>query len=96
MAEHGEIVAGATGVGAMLAGFWAAWKSFKPAPAPEKGNDMGALLQRVAKLEARADECDERENERHVWRDQVFARLLDLDKKTSAILAILDERRRDR
>jgi len=54
------------------------------------------MLQRIAKLEQRADECDLRENERHVWRDQVFGRLLDLDKKTSAILAILDERRHER
>lgn len=54
------------------------------------------MLQRIAKLEQRADDCDQRETDRHLWRDQVFARLLDLDKKTSAILAILDERRRDR
>ena len=94
MAEHGEIAGWMAAALAFLGALGAAMKFWnKPAPAPEKGNDMGALLQRVAKLEARADECDERENERHVWRDQVFARLLDLDKKTSAILAILDERK---
>lgn len=96
MAEHGEIVAGATGLGAFLGALAGAWKYFRPASAPEKGDDMGALFQRVAALEARADDCDAREIERHVWRDQVFARLLDLDKKTSAILAILNERRHDR
>ncbi len=63
---------------------------------PETGDDMAAVLQRLAVLETRADECDARETDRHVWRAEVFARLLDLDKKTSAILAILDERREHR
>jgi len=57
---------------------------------------MAAVLQRLAVLETRADECDARETDRHVWRAEVFTRLLDLDKKTSAILAILDERREHR
>lgn len=57
---------------------------------------MAMVLQRIAKLEQRADECDQRETDRHVWRAEVFTRLLDLDKKTSAILAILDERRHER
>lgn len=64
---------------------------------PENGDDsMAMILQRIAKLEQRADECDQREADRHVWRAEVFSRLLDLDKKTSAILAILDERREHR
>lgn len=68
----------------------------RPANKPESGDGMAMVLQRIAVLEQRADECDAREVERHVWRDQVFARLLDLDKKSSAILAILDERRHER
>ena len=63
---------------------------------PENGDGMAELMQRIVKLETRADECDAREKERYVWRAEVFARLLDLDKKTSAILAILDERRQGR
>lgn len=63
---------------------------------PETGDSMAMVLQRIAKLEQRADECDQREADRHTWRAEVFARLLDLDKKTSAILAILDERREHR
>ena len=68
----------------------------RPARPPENGDGMAAVLQRLAVLETRADECDQREADRHVWRAAVFARLLDLDKKTSAILAILDERRNAR
>jgi len=63
---------------------------------PETGDGMAMVLQRIAKLEQRADECDQRESDRHVWRAEVCTRLLDLDKKTSAILAILDERREHR
>jgi hypothetical protein len=48
LADNGEIVAGATGLGALLGGFWAAWKSFKPAPAPEKEEaSMSAWMQQV-------------------------------------------------
>lgn len=96
MAETGEIVAGATSIGAFLGGLFGAWKLLKPGTQPENGDGMAEVFQRIAKLEQRADECDLREAERHVWRDQVFARLLELDKKTSAILAILDERRHER
>lgn len=94
MAEHGEIVAGAGVLGTAVAGFLAAlgWRH-RTGPEPENGKHMAEVLQRVAKLETRADECDQREIERHTWRAEIFARLLDLDKKTSAILAILDERR---
>lgn len=97
MAEHnGEVVAGAMATAMAFLGALGAAMKFWP-KGPEKGNDsMAMVLQRIAKLEQRADECDQRETDRHVWRDQVFARLLDLDKKTSAILAILDERRHER
>jgi len=44
---------------AFLGALGAAMKFWnKPAPAPEKGNDMGALLQRVAKLEQREDAAE--------------------------------------
>lgn len=96
MAEHGEIptawaglAAAGTFIGGLIAALFGPWKM--PGAQPEKGDDMAT---RVARLEARADECDQREIERTGWRNQVFDRLLDLDKKTSAILAILDERRR--
>lgn len=94
MAETGDIVAGATGIGAFFGALFGAWKIFKPAPMPEKGADDMAT--RVARLEERADEQDRRDGERMQWRVEIFGRLLDLDKKTSAILAILDERRRER
>jgi len=96
MAEHGEIVTGATGLGAFIGALFGAWKLLKPGAQPEEGDGMAMLLQRIAVLEQRADDCDQRETDRHVWRDQVFGRLLDLDKKTSAILAILDERKHER
>lgn len=95
---HGEIVAGAGVLGTALAAFLAAigWR-YKSGGQPENGdNSMAMVLQRIAKLEQRADECDQRETDRHTWRAEVFGRLLDLDKKTSAILAILDERRHER
>jgi hypothetical protein len=93
MAETGDIVAAATGVGAFFGALFGAWKIFKPATQPEKGAGMET---RVARLEERADEQDRREVERVQWRGEIFARLLALDKNTSAILAILDERREHR
>jgi hypothetical protein len=93
MAETGDIVAGATGVGAFFGALFGAWKIFKPATQPEKGAGMET---RVARLEERADEQDRRESERLQWRAEIFARLLDLDKKVSSILAIMDERREHR
>lgn len=94
MAETGDIVAGATGIGAFFGALFGAWKIFKPATQPGKGSDDMAT--RVARLEERADEQDRREGERIQWRLEIYGRLLDLDKKTSAILAILDERRHER
>ncbi len=98
MADHnGEVVAGAMATAMVFLGALGAAMKFWPKREPENGDDSIAMvLQRIAKLEQRADECDQRETDRHVWRDQVFARLLELDKKTSAILAILDERRHER
>lgn len=99
MAEHSEIpsawaglAAAGTFIGGLLAALFGPWKM--PGAQPESGDTV--MLQRIAKLEQRADDCDQRETDRHVWRDQVFGRLLDLDKKTSAILAILDERKHER
>lgn len=98
MAEHnGEVVAGVMATAVAFLGALGAAIKLWPKREPENGDDsMAMVLQRIAKLEQRADECDQREHDRHVWRDQVFARLLELDKKTSAILAILDERRHER
>lgn len=96
MAEHGDVVAGAMATAVAFLGALGAALKFWP-KGPEKGSDsMAMVLQRIAKLEQRADECDQRETDRHTWRAEVFSRLLDLDKKTSAILAILDERREHR
>jgi len=101
MAEHSEIpsawaglAAAGTFIGGLLAVLFGPFKM--PGRQPEKGDGMAMVLQRIAKLEQRADDCDQRETDRHVWRDQVFGRLLDLDKKTSTILAILDERKHER
>lgn len=98
MAEHETATGALAAAVAFLGALGAAVKLWpkRPAEKPETGDSMAAVLQRLAVLETRADECDARETERHVWRDQVFARLLDLDKKSSAILAILDERREHR
>lgn len=100
MAEHnGEVVAGALATAmAFLGALGAAIKLWpkKPEHEPETGDFMAAVLQRVATLEERANEQDRREVERMQWRAEIFLRLLDLDKKTSSILAILDERRHER
>jgi len=58
--------------------------------------ENNVVFVRIAKLEERADEHDRQHAERLTWRGEIFARLLDLDKKTSAILAILDERKHER
>jgi hypothetical protein len=87
----GEAFAAATGTAlAFIAALGAALKLWPKRP---EDNHMHV---RVAKLEERADEQDRREGERMQWRVEIFGRLLDLDKKTSAILAILDERREHR
>lgn len=97
--SHSDILTGIAAAGSFIGGILAAI-GLKRKPeiqaGPENGGGMAELLQRIAVLENRADECDARENERHHWHSEVFGRLLDLDKKTSAILAILDERRHER
>lgn len=98
MAEHGEIVAGASGIGALLGAFFGAWKLCKPGkPRPEKEeNRMADVLQRVARLEQRAEDAERRDNEAAARDEAIFSRLNALDKKASATLAILDERRQQR
>lgn len=92
MAEHGEIPsawAGIAAAGTFFGGLLAVLFGRKK---PDKEDDT-MTIQRLARLEERADEQDRREHERVVWRDAIFGRLLDLDKKVSSILAIMDERR---
>lgn len=98
MAEHETAHGALAAAVAFLGALGAAVKLWpkRPAQTPETGDSMAMVLRSIAKLEQRADECDKRESDRHVWRAEVFGRLLDLDKKTSAILAILDERRHER
>lgn len=95
MAENGDMPHWAVGVaaaGTFVGGIIAVLFGRKKNEGPE---DI-MVLQRLARLEERADETDRREAERIQWRSVIFDRLLDLDKKTSTILAILDERRHER
>lgn len=78
----------------MLAGFWAAWKSFKPAPAPEKGNDMGALLQRMKDMERRQDDTDRRFDDVFDLLTESQKSLSECQANTREALTRLDERRR--
>ena len=87
MADTGEIpgwVAGVAAAGTFVGGVIAALFGRKK---PEDGNMM--LVERITKLETRADTIE------HVH-VEIFSRLLELDKKASATLAILDERRHER
>ena len=97
--SHSDILTGIAAAGSFIGGILAAI-GLKRKPeiqaGPENGGGMAMVLQRIAKLEQHAYECDQRETDHHTWRAEVFGRLLDLDKKTSAILAILDERRHER
>lgn len=96
MAEHGEIAGWMAAALAFLGALGAAMKfwNWKPASAPEKGNDMGALLQRMSEMERRQGEADRR-------MDDVFDLLTDTQKSlasceanTREALTRLDERRR--
>lgn len=62
MAETGDIVAGATGVGAFFGALFGAWKIFKPATQPE-GGDLKVLAQRISEMERRQTAMDERLDE---------------------------------
>lgn len=101
MAEHGEIPATWTGLAAaatFFGGVLAAIFGRKtPEPnGPEKGGDMADALQRIASLEARATEAERRDADAAKRDEAIFSRLNSLDKKASATLAILDERRQQR
>lgn len=62
MAETGDIVAGATGIGAFFGALFGAWKIFKPATQPE-GGDLKVLAQRISEMERRQNAMDERMDE---------------------------------
>lgn len=59
MAETGDIVAGATGIGAFFGALFGAWKIFKPATQPA-GGDLKVLAQRISEMERRQTVMDER------------------------------------
>ena len=62
MAETGDIVAGATGIGAFFGALFGAWKIFKPATQPE-GGDLKVLANKIAEIERRQNVMDERLDE---------------------------------
>lgn len=72
MAETGDIVAGATGIGAFFGALFGAWKIFKPATQPE-GGDLRVLANKIAEIERRQNVMDERF-------DEVFHLLGDVQK----------------
>ena len=72
MAETGDIVAGATGIGAFFGALFGAWKIFKPATQPE-GGYLGVLANKIAEIERRQNVMDE-----HF--DEVFHLLGDVQK----------------
>jgi hypothetical protein len=62
VAETGDIVAGATGIGAFFGALFGAWKIFKPATQPE-GGDLKVLANKIAEIERRQNAMDERFDE---------------------------------
>lgn len=72
MAETGDIVAGATSIGAFFGALFGAWKIFKPATQPE-GGDLRVLANKIAEIERRQNVMDE-----HF--DEVFHLLGDVQK----------------
>lgn len=85
MAETGDIVAGATGIGAFFGALFGAWKIFKPAGTPQPGNgDLNVLAQRITDLERRQTAMDDRIEE-------VFHLMGDVNKSLSQAQADVRE-----
>ena len=90
MAETGDIVAGATGIGAFFGALFGAWKIFKPAPMPEKENDnMTAWVQHVneqlSSHEARLNRAEKDRTEDREDFGLIFAELKALGKSSARI-----------
>jgi len=95
MAEHGEIAGWMAASVAFLGALGAAMKFWnKPAPAPEKGNDMGALLQRMSDMERRQTDADRRMDDVFDLLTATQTALSTCQENTREALTRLDERRR--
>jgi hypothetical protein len=89
LADNGEIVAGATGLGALLGAFFGAWKLFKPGKEPEKGEDMATWMREVnEKLADHGARLERAEVDRKEDREDfglVFKKLDDLGRSNARI-----------
>jgi len=92
MAETGEIVAGATGLGAFIGALAGAWKYFKPASAP--GNGDSVLAQRISDMERRQAEMDDRINDVFHLLGDVQSKMATCQTDIREALTRLQERRK--
>ena len=86
------IAAAGTFIGGIIAALFRC--RTKPAICPE--NCREEMLLEITRLKERADDNDRNDAERNSVRNEIFQRLLELDKNVSSILAILDERKEHR
>lgn len=96
MADTGEIVAGATGLGAFFGAFYGAIKFFgrKPDPERERENpDMAVVIKRLENIERRQTEIDTRLNDVFHLLEKASDGLAACRVDIATALAKLEERR---